>query len=181
MPSSKLPTGENVWDDAPDIDVPKSFSPIIELGVTGIKRTGGYIDEEFLPALRGRKAIRIYREMSQNDSMVGAMLFAIDKLCREVEWKVVPSDQSEEATNAQEFLESCMEDMSHSWDDFIGEVLSMLVFGWSWHEIVYKKRVGPWEKDARRRSKYDDGLIGWRKMPIRSQETLMRWGFDSTG
>jgi hypothetical protein len=35
-----------------------------ELGVTGIKRTGGYIDEEFLPALRGRKAIEVFREMS---------------------------------------------------------------------------------------------------------------------
>jgi hypothetical protein len=181
MPSNNLPVGDNIFDDAADVEPPKNVGPMIELGVTGLKRTAGYIDEEFLPALRGRKAVKVYREMSMNDSMVGALLFAIDKLVREVEWKVVPCDQTEESVMAQEFLESCMEDMSHSWDDFIGEVLSMITYGWSWHEIVYKRRLGPWQKDPKKRSKYEDGLIGWRKMPIRSQETLMRWGFDKTG
>ena len=145
---------------------------MVELGVTGVKRVSGYIDEEFLPALRGRKAVRVYREMSANDSMVGALLFTIDKLIREVEWKVLPADQNDGGVQAQEFLETCMEDMSHSWDDFIGEVLSMITYGWSWHEIVYKRRLGPWEKDPKKRSKHNDGLIGWRKMPIRAQETL---------
>jgi hypothetical protein len=169
------------WEDLGDKEPIPVPGPLVELGVTGIKRTGGYIDEEFLPALRGRKAVRIYREMSTNDSMVGALLFAIDKLVREVEWRIVPADQTEENVMAQEFLESCMDDMSHSWDDFIGEVLSMLVHGWSWHEIVYKRRLGPWQKDGSKKSKYEDGMIGWRKLPIRSQETLMRWAFDDSG
>lgn len=181
MPSNRLPTGDNIWDDTADIEQPKNVGPMVELGVTGLKRTAGYIDEEFLPALRGRKAVKVYREMSLNDSMVGALLFAIDKLIREIDWKVVPVDQTEESVMAQEFLESCMEDMSHSWDDFIGEVLSMITYGWSWHEIIYKRRLGPWQKDPKKRSKHEDGLIGWRKMPIRSQETLMRWGFDKSG
>ena len=90
-PTNQLPAGENIWDDAPEVDTPKNTSPMIELGVTGIKRVGGYIDEEFLPALRGRKAVKVYREMSMNDSMVGSLLFAIDKLIREVEWKVTPA------------------------------------------------------------------------------------------
>jgi hypothetical protein len=169
------------WEDSGD-DIPfPQASPMIELGVTGIKRAGGYIDEEFLPALRGRKAVRVFREMSQNDSMVGALLFAIDKLVREVDWKVTPADQTEESVMAAEFVESCRDDMSHSWDDFIGEVLTMLTYGWSWHEVVYKRRLGPWQKDASRKSQYEDGLIGWRKMPIRAQETLMRWAFDESG
>ena len=74
-----------------------------------------------------------------------------------------------------------MEDMSHSWDDLMGEILSMLAYGWSWHEIVYKRRLGPWEKDPKKRSKHNDGLIGWRKMPIRAQETMLRWSFDESG
>jgi len=168
-------------DDVPESGQVTRFSPTMELGVTGIKRAGGYIDEEFLPALRGRKAIQVFKEMSLNDSMVGAMLFAIDKLVREVEWKIVPAEQSDEGKEAADFLESCMDDMSHSWDDFIGEVLSMLAYGWSWHEIVYKKRVGPWETDGKKKSKYTDGRIGWRKMPIRSQETMLRWIFDENG
>lgn len=33
-------------------------------------------------------------------------------------------------------------------------------------------------KDGRTRSKYADGLIGWRKLPIRAQETLYQWEYD---
>jgi len=183
MADVRLPQGDiSTWDeDNAGDEVPQRTKPMDELGVTGVKRVSGYVDEEFLPALRGRKAVRVYREMSANDSMVGALLFSIDKLLREVEWKVLPAEQSDEGVAAQEFLESCMDDMNEPWDGFIGEVLSMMTYGWSWHEIVYKRRIGPWEKDPRKRSKYQDGLIGWRKMPIRAQETLMRWSFDETG
>jgi hypothetical protein len=183
MADVRLPQGDiSTWDeDNAGDEIPKNVGPMAELGVTGVKRVSGYVDEEFLPALRGRKAVRVYREMSVNDSMCGAMLFSIDKLLREVEWKVLPADQSEENVLAQEFLESCMEDMNEPWDGFIGEVLSELTYGWSWHEIVYKRRLGPWERDPKRRSKFSDGLIGWRKMPIRAQETLLRWSFDETG
>src|SRR3954462_13207300 len=111
-----LPQGDNIFDDGAVEAMPKNVAPTMELGVTGIKRVSGYIDEEFLPALRGRKAVKVYREMSTNDSMVGALLFAIDKLIREVDWKVVPASQDEDGTNASEFLESCRDDMSHSWD-----------------------------------------------------------------
>ena len=183
MADIRLPQGDiSTWDeDNAGDEVPQRVGPMEELGVSGLKRVSGYIDEEFLPALRGRKAVRVYREMASNDSMVGALLFSIDKLVREVEWKVLPPEGGEEGEEAQEFLESCMEDMSHSWDDFIGEILSMITYGWSWHEIVYKRRLGPWEKDPKKRSKHNDGLIGWRKMPIRAQETLLRWSFDETG
>ena len=156
-------------------------NPFQELGGTGLKRATGIIDEEYLPALRGRKAVKVYKEMSDNDPMVGALLFAVEKLLRQVNWRVDSTDTTPEATEAADFLEQCMEDMSHTWDDLISEILSCLIYGWSWHEIVYKKRIGPWEKDPTKKSKYTDGKIGWRKIPIRSQETLLRWQFDETG
>jgi hypothetical protein len=33
-------------------------------------------------------------------------------------------------------------------------------------------------KTPRYSSKYDDGLIGWRKLPVRAQDTLSRWQYD---
>lgn len=33
-------------------------------------------------------------------------------------------------------------------------------------------------RDQKTRSKYNDGLIGWRKLPIRAQETLYQWEYD---
>jgi len=162
-------------------EVKAKASPMIELGTTGLKRSAGYINEEFLPALKGRKAIQVFREMSENDAIVGALLFAVDRLLRQINWRVEPASHSKEDRDAAEFLESCMEDMSHTWDEFISEILTMLPYGWAYHEVIYKKRVGPHEKDGKYRSRYTDGKIGWRKLPIRSQETLQRWIFDDTG
>ena len=40
----------------------------------------------------------------------------------------------------------------------------MITYGWSWHEVVYKRRLGPKQKDPAKKSKYNDGLIGLRKI-----------------
>lgn len=161
--------------------VTSSAGPFAELGVTGLKRNVGYLDEEFLPQLKGHKAIQVYREMADNDAIIGALLFSIGNLLRNVTWNVTPAGKGTDDAKAAKLVETCMEDMSHSWDELIVEILSSLVYGWSLHEIVYKRRMGPWQKDPRHKSQFDDGLIGWRKMPIRAQETLQRWMFDDSG
>ena len=50
-------------------------------------------------------------------------------------------------------------------------------YGWSYHEIVYKRRLGD-NRDPSKRSKYNDGRIGWRKIPSRSQDSWAGWKFD---
>lgn len=171
---------------APNADIPDGEKlpqpgPMQEMGLTGLKRVSGYVEEEFLPALRGRNAVKVFREMGMNDSAAGAVLFVIETLISETKWSVTPASQDPEDLAAAEFLESCMDDLNQPWSAFITEVCSMFQFGYSWHEIVYKKRVGPWESDGSKRSQYTDGLIGWRKLPIRAQETNWRWVFDETG
>ena len=163
-----------------DEDVPRSSSPYQELGVSGLKGWSGYIVEVFLPALLGRKAVQIFKEMSENDAIVGSLLFSIDMLIRAVDWHVQPASSSQPDQMAAQFVESCMEDMSHTWDEMVSEILSMLVYGWSWHEVVYKKRAGT-NRNQELNSNFDDGLIGWRKIPIRAQETWLQWVFDDSG
>lgn len=151
-----------------------------ELGTTGLKRHGGHVYEEFARQLQGARKHLVYQEMRENDPVIGAILFAVDKLLRQVKWRVQPASEQSKDKKAAEFLESCMGDMEHTWEDFISEVLSMLPYGWSLHEVVYKKRNGD-SKDPRKKSKYDDNKIGWRKLPIRGQETLHRWEFNEVG
>ena len=158
-----------------------------EFGSTGLRRSGGTIFEEFLVNLRGQRGARIYREMADNDPTIGSMLFAIEKVITRLEWRVDPySDNSKDGDISPEdkevaaFVESCLHDMSESWDSALSQMLSMLVFGFSLHEIVYKVREGD-NKDPQRKSKFNDGRIGWRKMPIRAQETLFRWMMDDDG
>lgn len=152
-----------------------------QLGVSGLRRYGPYIYEEFLPELRWPRAGKIYQEMADNDAVIGAVLYLAEMLIRGVDWHVEPCGDSAEDKEAAEFLESCMHDMDSSWANTICEVLSMLTYGFSFHEIVYKVRRGPDETNPKYRSKFNDGKIGWRRMPIRAQTSLHEWEFNDEG
>ena len=158
--------------------VPDGSDPMEELGVTGLEESGGHIHEEFLPQLRGRRSIQVFKEMRDNDPTVGAMLFAIEMLIRQVEWRMEPASQDPNDIEVAEFVDSCFEDMAETWDDVLSEILSMLAFGFTVLEEVYKVRAGAQGIASQQRSKFDDGRIGWAKLPIRAQETIERWIFD---
>jgi hypothetical protein len=151
--------------------------------MSGLVWTGGpqfsYVDEEFLVNLFGRRAIQTYKEMSWNDPTVGATLYTIEQLIRQVTWDTEPNMMADDPEGDAEFIKSCMDDMAHTWTDHMGEVMTMLAFGWAWFEIVYKKRQG-YQSEANRlpSSKYTDGKIGWRKFAFRAQESFDHWIFD---
>ena len=142
-----------------------------EIGRIGQYRYGGLIYEEYLTELQGRKGVEVYKEMADNDETIGALLFVVEMLMRQCTFNVEPGGNTELDKKAAEFVEQCMNDMQTTWASVISEITSFLTYGWSYHEIVYKRRMGR-TKDPRTSSKYDDGLIGWRKLPIRSQDTL---------
>lgn len=148
-----------------------------EIGRIGAKRYAGHFFEEFLEELQGQRGVAVYQEMANNDCTVGAILFAIKNLCRQASWSCQAASNDEPDIEAAEFVESCLDDMNITWTDTISEILSFLTYGWSIHELVYKRRMGR-RKDPRLDSKYDDGLIGWQKLPIRSQSSLYEWEYD---
>jgi len=148
------------------------------IGSTGLRHAGGYIFEEFLARLQGRLGALTYREMRDNSSTIGAIAFTIESLIRQVQWRVEPAGDSPEAKDWGEFTDGCLRDMSSTWEDTLCEMLSCLWYGWSYHELVYKMRRGPETTNSKLRSKFDDGRVGWRKMPIRAQDTLLRWEID---
>lgn len=159
-------------------NTPVNFKP---LGVSGLRRYGPYVYEEFLPELRWPQAGRVYQEMSDNDAVIGSILYLAEMLIRGVEWRVEAASSSTADVEAAKFLESCMHDMDSSWANMICEVLSMLTYGFSFHEIVYKVRRGPDENNPKYRSKYSDGRIGWRRIPVRAQTSMVEWEFNEEG
>ena len=153
-----------------------------ETGYSGLNQTRGVIQEEWLTDLTGARGMRGYREMADNDAVLGAMFHAIIQQLRGVTWTIEARGETDEDLAAATFVESCMEDMSMSWGDFISEALSKLVFGWSYFEVVYKKREGNQGiKSKKASSNFDDGRIGWRKFAGRAQDTLRYWDIDDNG
>ena len=159
----------------PEDNVGSHRDEFIELGSSGLRRSGGTITEEFLANLQGVKGFKVYREMRDNDPVIGAMLYAIDKVITRLEWHVEGDDE-----RTATFVQECLDDMSDSWDATLQNILSMLVYGWSFHEVVYKIRGGL-TNDPRTNSRFKDHRIGWRKWPVRAQETLQEWMIDERG
>ena len=149
------------------------------LGVAGDNTHNGQIRaDEFLPELRGKRAIRKYREMRDNDSTIGAIMYATEQVLRDVDLKVVPANDTAAAKKEAEFVESIFKDMDHSLDDHISEALSSLTYGFAWFEVVYKRRGGPNNRSDKSRSKYSDGRIGVRKIASRAPWTVSKFDVD---
>lgn len=148
------------------------------IGQTGLRQFGGYVVDEFLKELRGLNASRVYREMSDNDPIVGAVTFAISMLIRQTKWRVQAADESGEAEEAKEFVEQVMDDMAVPWSTIVTEASSMFVYGFAPMEIIWKKRGGQEASNGSTRSKFDDGMIGIRNISLRAQNTIIKWEFD---
>jgi hypothetical protein len=181
MPAGSIPamSGGDLPADAPRLeDVTVGLQ---QLGQTGLHRYGGFIYEETHPRLAGQRAVKVYQEMSENDAVVGAVLFIIESLCRQVAWRVEEPNEGAGAKEAKRLIEQCLTDMDHTWEELLSEILSMLVYGFAPFEVVYKKRVGPDETDLRFKSDFEDGKIGWRKIAVRAQDSVWRWEFRTDG
>ncbi len=160
----------------------KKLSPTESTGVLGVAGDNTYNGQiradEFLAELRGKKAISKYREMRDNDSTIGAVMYATEQVLRDVDLKVYPCNDTEAAKREAEYVQSVLEDMDHSLDDHVAEALSCLSYGFAWFEVVYKRRVGPTQSSDRKRSKYTDGRMGVRKIAMRAPWTVSRFDVD---
>lgn len=155
-----------------------------EIGMTGLQYSGGYVNEEWLRELR-TKPVKVYRQMMENDSVLGGTLYAITQMMRRTPRRVEPVDQHDEAdVAAAEFCESVFgglgepwlaeaadgtmfEDVGQPWAITFEEILSYLPLGWCLMEEVYRKR--------------EDGKFVWGKLAIRAQESKTRWEFAPNG
>jgi hypothetical protein len=175
-----------------------------QYGVTGLKGyTTGFLSEEFLPALRGQPGAKKFREMSDNDPVLGSVLFAASMMIRNVNWSLAAAHEGDSAQQAMEFVDECLfKDMATPFTDVVEEAMSMLIYGFAPIEKVYKVRRGPaklppapgigadrgeWMSYIEQRSRipagslFDDGKIGIHKLSLRAQDTVWQWFFDAHG
>ena len=153
--------------------------PTGEIGTSGLRHYSGFLQEEFEPKLRGRRAMELYREMRDNSAILGASFQAIQLTMRKVEWCVEPASTIEEDQHRATFVEQCLHDMSFSWTDTVIEHLTCIQYGFAPSELVYKRRLG--YQDSGASSRYEDGMVGWAKVALRGQETITRWDMDLHG
>lgn len=146
-----------------------------ETGYLGLNIFSGVSNDEIKKELNFPGSIKTFKEMSYH-SAVNSSLTLFDSIISKATWSFKPpKDATEEEKTQCKIVESMMQDMDHTWSEFIRDVLSMNIFGFSVHEKVYRKRY------KSNGSMFNDGVIGWKKLPIRSQETIQEFKFSADG
>lgn len=155
-------------------DTPERFK-LSETGFVGLSVFGGVTTEEIKRELNFPYSIKTYKQMSYH-SAINSALTLFENIINKATWEFKPPANATAAELEQcKIIASMMQDMEGSWTEFIRDVLSSNVFGFAVHEKVYRKRY------KSNGSMFNDGYIGWKKLPLRSQETIEKFIFSANG
>lgn len=151
-----------------------------EIGTSGVSITSGLITgEEYNPKLTGKKAIDAYDQMRRSDATVNAALNAVKLPILSADFSLDPASDDDADKEVAEFIEDCLFHIV-DWEQFLGEALTFLDFGYDVHEMVFEPR----EINGTLR-------IALVKLGYRKQTTIEKWEtkdgkpgiqqFDNTG
>lgn len=146
-----------------------------ETGFTGLLTLSGQVMEECSHELRWPGAINTYKRMAK-DGAIAPALELVEMMIARVPWTVkIPEGYEEQLKDKANFVRQCINDMDQDFQSFIKQVVSYNRYGFSVHEKVFRYRL------KEKGSKYNDGLIGIKKLPIRSQDSIERWYWKNNG
>lgn len=146
-----------------------------ETGFTGLLTLSGSVMEECSHELRWPEAINTYKRMAK-DGAIAPALELVEMMIARVPWTVkIPEGYEEQLKDKANFVRQCINDMDQDFQSFIKQVVSYNRYGFSVHEKVFRYRL------REKGSKYNDGLIGIKKLPIRSQDSIERWYWKNNG
>jgi hypothetical protein len=177
MADTNTPDGTAPIENArqPDAGAVVPRIKLSETGFVGLKTTNGYIIEEPNRAFRYPAMLKVVDEMRLCPSVATA-LSAYRLLMSRAEWEVeAPIGATPQQVERAKFIKECMHDMEHSWKSTVGNWFDYLEFGSHVSEKVFRRRL------RKNGSKFDDGLVGLRKLSPRSRSSIQRWTFTDDG
>jgi hypothetical protein len=156
-------------------DTPDRFK-LSESGYLGLNVFNGVSNDELKKELNFPNSINTYKQMSYHGT-INSALTLYENLIGKVDWSFKPiKDATDEELKQAQIINEMMHDLTdQSWSEFISEALTANMYGFSVHEKVYRRRL------KANGSKFNDGVIGWKKLPIRNQETIEKFIFSEDG
>lgn len=113
-----------------------------EIGFVGNKIFAGLPQDEYNTDLMFPQSTKVYDQMRRSDGQIAAVLSAMKLPIRSTKWYVEPEDEADYQELAQEVADFVHDNlfggMKYSWDDHLREALTMLEFGFSVFEKVYR-------------------------------------------
>jgi SPP1 gp7 family putative phage head morphogenesis protein len=112
---------------------------VIEVGTSGTESYSGYIDEEYLADLKGKDAATKYDQMRRSDPKVVMCIKSVCNPIKSASWSIEKLEDSPEADKQYYITQKALfENEAKTFDEFIGEILTMVAFGYSLFEITHK-------------------------------------------
>lgn len=146
-----------------------------QISRSALRAINGRILEECNNDLRWPYCMETYKKMFK-DSTIAPALTLMEMDIAKVNWTVkIPEGYDSQLSEKAEFLRSIMNDMEHSWYDFIRRTATFNRFGFAAVEKVYRRRL------KTKGSKYNDGLIGIESLPLIAQDSIADWDWDDSG
>jgi len=142
-----------------------------ELGLTGLDVRLGKITDDYNVDMKSfQSRMARFDEMRRSDTAVTTIENLLSLLLRRASWSIEPGigDTSLRGRKiAARLQQNIMDELSHSWDDFLRLSLIGPLKGIALFEMVWEEKT--------------DGITGWRKFADRKPETINRWYFDKSG
>jgi hypothetical protein len=175
MPSANAPEGADASLQADEGQTIPRIK-LGEQGFVGLNVHSKRILEETQRAFRFPTFLSTVNEMRHNPT-VGAAMNVYRMMISRVQWDVQdPTEATDIDKKRSEIIRTMMHDMEgQSWSQFIESVIPYLEYGFGINEKVFRRRL------KRNGSKYNDGLVGLRKLAPRSQDTITGWVFSEDG
>lgn len=144
-----------------------------ELGSLGVKLDFDSFYKDSLRELKFPYSVMTYDQMAA-DSVIASTLAAINTIASQVEFFIEPYDQSDTHKFRAEFLEQCLfKDMKTSFANVVKDFLTVNQYGFCVLEKVFRFRR---KQDG---SNFDDGRVGIKYLPLRSQRSIEGFKYDS--
>lgn len=158
---SKNQSGNNV----------EAISP--ELGHLGIYYDENFIYEEAQRDLMYPNSVVTFDKMSQN-IVIATALNVANVIASRTPFYFESYDDKQVNIKRRDFVKDCFNDMTHNMKDFILDCMTAHKYGFAVIEKVFRYR------NRSEGSKFDDGLVGIKRLPLRHQSTLCGWDFDDS-
>lgn len=173
--ATKRKQSEAVTKASTDYETPERFK-LGETGYLGLNIFAGVSQDELKRELNWPNNIKVYKQMTYSPA-VNSALTLYENIVGKVEWYyTAPEDATEQEKKYAVIINQMMKDLDgQTWREFINDALSMMVYGFSVHEKVYRRRL------KSNGSRFNDGAIGWKKLAIRNQETIEKFIFSEDG
>ena len=131
-------------------------------GDSGSHRFSGFYFDEYSPEWQNRERFEIVEQMRRGDAQAKASLRAIKAPILGVKWDIKsPTDDPEDMEIAEKLKQNLFNLPYRTWSEFLREALTLLDFGHSVFEIIWK--ISP------------DGTIMIKDLAPRLQRSILRW------